>query len=323
MKKSVIWLLTIIMALTFGVLLYFQIMYLENMVKMRDEQFSEGVMRSLYSTSEFLEREETLHFLEQDINIIESSFYHDYTNTRSAETTRIEPSRIFPPANQNVAQRYRNMQEVIRSQYLYQKGLLNEVILSILRDAGSRPVMERADSTMIRNCLRTELANNGVNVPFVFAVYGVRGNLIYSTDGYKENAKRDIYSIPLFSNSDTYYNLKVEFPTKHSYIFSSVRFIIPTLVMTLILLLIFLYTIILAFRQKKLTEMKTDFINNMTHELKTPISTISLAGQMLSDPSIRKSPSSLQHLSEVITEESKRLRFQCCRCLYSTTPVQL
>ena len=136
MKKSVIWLLTIIMALTFGVLLYFQIMYLENMVKMRDEQFSEGVMRSLYSTSEFLEREETLHFLEQDINIIESSFYHDYTNTKSAETTRIEPSRIFPPANQNVAQRYRNMQEVIRSQYLYQKGLLNEVILSILRDAG-------------------------------------------------------------------------------------------------------------------------------------------------------------------------------------------
>lgn len=326
MKKSVIWLLTIIMALTFGVLLYFQIMYLENMVKMRDEQFSEGVMRSLYSTSEFLEREETLHFLEQDINIIESSFYHDYTNTRSAETTRIEPSRIFPPANQNVAQRYRNMQEVIRSQYLYQKGLLNEVILSILRDAGSRPVMERADSTMIRNCLRTELANNGVNVPFVFAVYGVRGNLIYSTDGYKENAKRDIYSIPLFSNSDTYYNLKVEFPTKHSYIFSSVRFIIPTLVMTLILLLIFLYTIILAFRQKKLTEMKTDFINNMTHELKTPISTISLAGQMLSDPSIRKSPSSLQHLSEVITEESKDFVFRlrkCCRCLYSTTPVQL
>lgn len=56
--------------------------------------------------------------------------------------------------------------------------------------------------------------------------------------------------------------------------------------------------------------MKTDFINNMTHELKTPISTISLAGQMLNDDSVMKSPATLKHLSSVITEESKRLRFQ-------------
>ena len=78
MKKSLIWLLTCVMAVTFGALLYFQIMYLENMVKMRDEQFSEGVMRSLNSTSDFLERVETMYFLEQDINIIESSLYDNY-----------------------------------------------------------------------------------------------------------------------------------------------------------------------------------------------------------------------------------------------------
>lgn len=310
MKKSIIWLLTAVMGITFGVLLYFQIMYLENMVRMRDAQFSEGVMRSLYATSEFLEREETLRFLEEDVNMIQSSFYDDYTSENNTNTTNTTSRFTYHSAPQNVGERYRNMQEVIRSQYLYQKGLLNEVILSILRDAGSRPVMERADSTLIKNCLRTELSNNGVNVPFAFGVYNVRGNLIYSTEGYRQNARKNVYSIPLFSNSDTYYMLKVEFPTKGSYVFSSVRFIIPTLVLTLILLIIFLGTIILAFRQKKLTEMKTDFINNMTHELKTPISTISLAGQMLSDPSIRKSPSSLEHLSEVITEESKRLRFQ-------------
>ena len=56
--------------------------------------------------------------------------------------------------------------------------------------------------------------------------------------------------------------------------------------------------------------MKTDFINNMTHEFKTPISTISLAAQMLNDDSVRKSSTSLKHLSQVITDESKRLRFQ-------------
>jgi signal transduction histidine kinase len=71
-----------------------------------------------------------------------------------------------------------------------------------------------------------------------------------------------------------------------------------------------LYTIILAFRQKKLTEMKNDFINNMTHEFKTPISTISLAAQMLNDDSVRKSSMMMQHISTVINDETKRLRFQ-------------
>lgn len=345
MKKSIIWLLTIVMALTFGCLLYFQIMYLENMVKMREGQFSENVMRSLYATAGMLEKQETLHFLEEDANVIEMSLADDYASVTdstvmyysvinpdgtisnlsySAEEVANKnplslsgkPVITTPSAVQTVGGRYRNLQEAIRSQYLYQKGLLNEVILSILRDASSRPVMERADSTMVRTWLTTELANNGLRVPFVFAVADKKGTLIYTSAGYDETApEHEIYSQALFPHTDNRYQLLVEFPTKKNYIFSSVRFIIPTLAFTLILLVVFLYTIILAFRQKKLSEMKTDFINNMTHELKTPISTISLAGQMLSDDSVRKSPATLKHLSSVITEESKRLRFQVDKVL--------
>ena len=213
MKKSLMWMLTVVMAITFAALLYFQIMYLENMVKMRDEQFTEGVMRALNTTSEFLERQETLHYLEQDVNIIGSSLYDD------------------------LGHRYGMMQEVIRSQYLYQKGLLDEVILSILRDSSTRPIMERADSTVIRNCLTTELANNGVRVPFVFAVLDSRNDMVYQTEGY-QNGSKDIYSIPLFNNTDRSYTLNVEFPTKSSYIFKSVRFIIPTLAFTVFVLVL-------------------------------------------------------------------------------------
>ena len=71
MKKSIMWILAALMSVAFIALLYFQIMYLENMVKMREEQFAEGVMRSLNSTSDFLERQETRYFLEQDVNIVE------------------------------------------------------------------------------------------------------------------------------------------------------------------------------------------------------------------------------------------------------------
>ena len=317
MKKSIIWLLTIVMSITFGALLYFQIMYLENMVKMREEQFSENVMRSLYATASYLEKREALHFLEKDVNIIESTFYDTYWENedpfsfeRSINEANSSDRLLRADQPQPLSTRYRNMQEIIRSQYLYQKGLLNEVILSILQESSTRPILERADSAIIRQYLSAELINNGLSVPYVFAIEDTKGALLYATDGFNSKVQKGKYTVSLFSHTANPYQLQIEFPTKNNYIFSSVRFIIPTLALTLILLIIFLYTILLAFRQKKLSEMKTDFINNMTHELKTPISTISLAGQMLSDDSVRKSPTTLKHLSQVITDESKRLRFQ-------------
>lgn len=85
---------------------------------------------------------------------------------------------------------------------------------------------------------------------------------------------------------------------------------IPALFFTIVLCITFLYTIYIIFRQKKVTELKNDFINNMTHEFKTPISTISLAAQMLTDGSVTKSPQMLQHITSIIRDESTRLRFQ-------------
>lgn len=316
MKKSIIWLLTVVMGITFCALLYFQIMYLENMIKMRESQFSESAMRALYGTVGLLERQETLHFLEKDINMLDRSYGSDERGLGSGTMLMAQPQAgrgpiiTFPQPTENVAKRYQDLQETIKNQYIYQSGLLNEVILSILYDASHRPVMERADSALIRNTLTIELENNGLSVPFNFAVTDKK-NIIYSTPGYDPDMnEKQMYTARLFPNADSHYELKVEFPTKSNYIFSSVRFVIPTLALTLLLLAIFIFTMILAFRQKKLGEMKSDFINNMTHELKTPISTISLAAQMLNDDSVRKSPETLHHLSEVINAESKRLRFQ-------------
>ena len=99
------------------------------------------------------------------------------------------------------------------------------------------------------------------------------------------------------------------FPTKGDYISSSVTFIVPSIIFSLILLVTFIFTIYIVFRQKRLSEMKNDFINNMTHELKTPVSTISLAAQMLKDSDITKSPDVFKHISGVINDETKRLGF--------------
>lgn len=104
--------------------------------------------------------------------------------------------------------------------------------------------------------------------------------------------------------------LYIHFPGMRDYLFTSVRFMIPAIIFTLILLIIFIFTIYTLFRQKRLSEIKNDFINNMTHEFKTPISTISLAAQMLRDSSVTKSEAMLNHICGVIVDETKRLRFQ-------------
>ena len=103
--------------------------------------------------------------------------------------------------------------------------------------------------------------------------------------------------------------VSIHFPDINGYIFSSIRFMIPSVVFTFVLLVTFVFTIVVIFRQKRYTEIKNDFINNMTHELKTPIASISLAAQMLNDESVTKSPTMMKHLGGVINDESKRLRF--------------
>lgn len=321
--------MAIVMAFSFLGLLFVQIMYMENIIKMRNEQFSEIVKRSIYGVTAKLEIDETKYFLEQDLNNLEASVLGNRQNSKEFEYSIASPDgtlkykiqgnwesvKVEPKNDANLTDlndRYKNMQETLKGQYLYQKGLLNEVILNILSKSSNRPIFERADSSVVNEYLKDELENNGINLNYEFAVVDRNGNSYYQSNGYNVDTNHDVYSQVLFPNDpvNKMSYLKIYFPKKSDYIFSSISFMIPSFAFTFILLVVFLFTIIVAFRQKKLSEMKNDFINNMTHEFKTPISTISLAAQMLNDDSVRKSPNMLQHICGVINDETKRLRFQ-------------
>lgn len=316
MKKSTIWILTIVMALTFVGLLYVQIMYMEEMIKMREQHFSEGVKRSLYALSTALEQNETKKYLEEDLMLVDPNLFasSDPLGLDKKGKYGLENDyKLSKPKQEEMSDKFGEFQEALKGQYLYQKGLLNEVILTILNQSSTRPITERADSAIVKTYLRTELDNNGINLPFEYAIIDRHGRMVYESEHYDSSAnKEEIFTQTLFPNDPDArrHYMNVYFPDKDKFIFSSVTFMIPAFAFTVILLLIFLLTIIMAFRQKKLSEMKNDFINNMTHEFKTPISTISLAAQMLNDDSVRKSPNMMQHISTVINDETKRLRFQ-------------
>ncbi len=315
------------MAIALLGLLAMQIVYLEKMVAMRNSQFSEIVMRSLYSVSTMLEQNETKYFLDKDLaeaeqtysGISQNSFSFSDRHEAAIDTTfsgEEQPTSNVRPANlptlKDLNDTYQHKQEILKGQYLYQKSLLNEVILTILNHSSDRPIQERADSATVASYLRSELEYNGLTLPFEFAIVNRTTGVVYKTNGYSPMSQQDVYSQALFPNDpkSKQYTLNITFPNKSDYIFSSVKFLVPSLAFTFLLLGVFLYTISIAFKQKKLSEIKNDFINNMTHEFKTPISSISIAAQMLNDDSVRKSPEMLKHVSSVINDETKRLRFQ-------------
>ena len=153
--------------------------------------------------------------------------------------------------------------------------------------------------------------NNGINIPYHFTVSTQDGREVYRCPDYSDEGEEFTYSQVLFRNDPQSKMgvVKIHFPDMNNYIFSSIRFMIPSIIFTLVLLVTFIFTIVIIFRSKRYSEIKNDFINNMTHELKTPIASISLAAQMLNDKSITKNESMMAHLGSVINDESRRLRF--------------
>jgi len=342
MKKSTIWIIACVMGFSFLGLLFLQISYIEEMAKMKKEQFDESVTRALYQASRKLELDETLRYLEKDVNEVERRAYtqdsvyvngldgsiqHSHQFSVSADdgtvysafelktfTTKpasIPKAMIMHSDKSQLTETAKSFQELVRKRYVYQKALLDEVVYNILYTASDKPLKERINFKLLEYDIRTELLNNGIAIPYHFTVSTPDGREVYRCSDYVEDGEEHSYTQMLFLNDPSSKKgvVKIHFPDMSSYIFSSVRFMIPAVIFTVVLLITFVFTIVVIFRQKRYTEIKNDFINNMTHELKTPISSISLAAQMLSDDTVAKSPSMMKHLGGVINDESKRLRF--------------
>lgn len=338
MKKRTIWILGFIMGLSFLSLLYLQVSYIEQMVKMRNQQFDAAVKRSLFQVSKDVEYNEAQRWLIEDTsdaerkamqasqqgsNMVQQTQSYIIKSPDGSVSSEFKfktiPSHTEPIAMNSrkhglntIPQTSQSLVDAIRNRYMYQRYLLDEVAWQMIYRSSDKSIGERIRYKDIDNYLKLDLVNEGVELPYHFLIIDKNGREVYRCSDYEEKGNDISYTQPLFQNDPPAKMniLKVHFPGRRDYIHSSITFMIPSLIFTLVLLFTFIYTLFIVFRQKKLTEMKNDFVNNMTHEFKTPISTISLAAQMLKDPAVGKSPQMFQHISTVINDETKRLRFQ-------------
>ena len=326
MKKRTIWSIAVIMGLSFIMLLFLQLTYIREMANMKKEQFDESVNRALYQASRNLELNETLRYLEKDVQAKErksggKSSNNPFSNASNYTTFRMKtkesnpvkvPKAMILINDQNSNnEASRSLQEIVKNRYVYQKALLDEVVMNMLYSASDKPLKERVNFKILDQDIKAELINNGINIPYHFTVTTQDGREVYRCPDYTDEGSEFTYTQVLFRNdpSSKMGVVRVHFPDINSYIYSSIKFMIPSVFFTLILLVTFIITLVIVFRQKRYNEIKNDFVNNMTHELKTPIASISLATQMLNDDSITKNEKMIKHLVGVITDETKRLRF--------------
>lgn len=254
------------------------------------------------------------------------------TTVASATASSAAPSGTAPSAaaplslsprhgHNTISSRQKVLQDMLRGQYIYQKELLDEVVFRILTRAASRPIMERVNVWQLDTLLRAELQHAGIDLPYELCIIDQGGVLAYRSSAYRpEQAQAaGAFTQVLFPGntpSATPCYMELYFPGRSRYLLSaSLAFMLPSFAFAALMLVLFIFVIVTVLRQKKLSDMKTDFVNNMTHEFKTPISTISLAAQMLGDPAMTKTPSMLSHISDVITAETKRLRMQVDKVL--------
>ena len=254
----------------------------------------------------------TQHSQQSPITVHNGAAYSTFElKTISMKPSSMPKAVILRSDKNSISAATKSMREMVKNRYIYQKALLDEVVYSILYTASDKPLRERINFKMLDQDIKTELMNNGIDIPYHFTVSTQDGREVYRCPDYTGEGEDYTYSQVLFRNdpSNKMGVVRIHFPDMSSYIFSGVKFMIPSVAFTIVLLVTFIFTIVVIFRQKRYTEIKNDFINNMTHELKTPISSISLAAQMLNDEAVTKSPVMMKHLGNVINDESKRLRF--------------
>lgn len=199
----------------------------------------------------------------------------------------------------------------------------SEMVFQVLESMmmPERSIMSRLNPRQLDSLLRGQFENKGIDIDFDYGILSpVHNRFVYannrkpSEDLGNSELKASLFPNDLVGEQNW---LVVNFPEKQRYLLSKIWLSMASSgLLVLVILGSFGFSIRTIVRQKKLSEMKNDFINNMTHELKTPIATISLACEALSDDEIKGIPGIRDRYLGMIADENKRLGEQVQRVLH-------
>ncbi|WP_353150241.1 HAMP domain-containing sensor histidine kinase [Chryseobacterium sp.] len=161
---------------------------------------------------------------------------------------------------------------------------------------------------VLEHYLKTEFTRFQINTNYVYALYNCHSDrMIYGKyiSTHQKSSGNNTITFPKHKNLVYYFSIR--FPDKATYLISSLRFWYLLTFALIIILLVYVYSIYTIIQQKKFSELQRDFINNMTHEFKTPLSSILLASEALRKQELIKENPKLQTYTTIITDQSYKL----------------
>lgn len=350
MNRKVFILIIFLMSISLIGIIAVQISWIKNSIELSDNQFKSDVNSALIKVSENISDRELNDFYQklsrfaQDRERITESefknFFYQQIDTTKQETFEyaqtileenykfpieffendsIEFKKIFSKEKVTIIKNVVSDKDIkpLRTESFVKHKELKNLEKLLLNNQSkllfSRlPILDRVSNQEITLNLRRELSQRGIKTPFKYGVY----NNAFATklkSGYFRLDAEKTHKVPLFVNNEgqSDYQLYVSFPEKKQYLLASVwKILVPSIIFILIVILAFISSLYQMIKQKQISEIKTDFINNMTHEFKTPIATINLALDAIKNPKIIDEKDKVLKYVKMIRDENKRMHAQ-------------
>jgi len=288
----------ILMAACVTGIIVLQFIWLKNTAVIKEEHFSSQVEEALNQTVENIESLESLIIFKRIKDSEASDIFNDSVFNSFSGTNNISSDPFYAERIKRRNEKIHKMMTRLYWEY----------------SSGEAEDLKKAIYPLLDSVIKNSLSRYGISLPFEYAVVSAGSDIPeVSSKGFSAENETVIYRTALFPNSviPSPQTLIISFNGKYMHIFRSMLFMLAgTVLLTVILVLTIAVSIRTLIRQKKIAEIKSDFINNMTHEFKTPIATISLASDAIESPMIKEDETRIKYYTGIIREENRRMNRQ-------------
>lgn len=331
MDKKAIWMIVGIMAAAVIGVVWLQIGLIGTAIQVNEEKFENKVRSAINSVVDRLIHEEK----KSTVDYLNNSYIPSFI-----DRMQINPSTsdLYAVLDLSISGTIRSDQsttsiDIVRGKLKRSDLIDNNFCPNCLRPKNEKYAKvksmyandlleERINLDKLKGIIRRELEDEGLKTMYNYGIYSnktksfviVNDHFVVPEENQPSFAqlRNSPFSVHLFREEmPSPGMLYIDFPKQNSLVWGDLLpNLIGTLLFSALILFCFGYSVNVIFQQKKLSEMKTDFINNMTHEFKTPIATISLAADSITSPMISSNQEKVQRFANIIKQENKRMNNQ-------------